>query len=186
MKTKKPSLNQDQNQWGGIRTGGGRPKGSRTSAGRVKLPQAMRVETLERAHAVLSSDMSPVDVMLGVMRGDETITPRQYQAAVDVAPFICPRLSAVAIAAKGEATLADLLMEVERKRRVPTIEADIVSANTQGIPRLSAPAAETSYKPTDKDDRNRVLAEARAELAKTTDPAQREELARMIKKVEAL
>jgi hypothetical protein len=75
---------------GGARPGAGRPKGSKSS---------FKTEAVRRAieAAVLSDELSPVDVMLRVMRGDETITPKQYAAAVDVAPYVCPRLSAVAV-----------------------------------------------------------------------------------------
>jgi hypothetical protein len=75
------------------------------------------------AAGALSDELSPVDVMLAVMRGasEEEVTPRQYQAAVDVAPYVCPRLSAVAVATTGELTLADLIAMATQKKP-PMIE----------------------------------------------------------------
>src|SRR4051812_31326834 len=76
---------------GGARPGAGRPKGS-ANRHTVELR-----EVAERNwRSVLSSDLSPVDVMLMRMRG-ETVSQLQFEAAVAVAPYVCPRLSAVAV-----------------------------------------------------------------------------------------
>ncbi len=70
---------------------GGRQKGTRNkqTLARDKRAQAF----IEQQ--VMSGQMMPLDLILGVMRGTLTVTKDQYQAAVDAAPFCHPKLSSV-------------------------------------------------------------------------------------------
>src|ERR1700722_1038676 len=77
---------------GGKRPGAGRPKGSLNK--RTIEMRAMAERTMK---AALSDDLTPVDVMLAVMRGDTSIGREQFEAAIAVAPYVCPRLSAIAV-----------------------------------------------------------------------------------------
>jgi hypothetical protein len=60
------------NNWGGVRPGGGRPKGSRSNPmGRVKPSKEACEAVLEAAQAeLLSGKETALDIMERVMRGD--------------------------------------------------------------------------------------------------------------------
>jgi hypothetical protein len=95
---------------GGARPGAGRPRGAHNG----QRARDIR-EIADRAIAnAVSGEMSPIDVMLAMMRGEGGITERQYRAAVDVAPYVCPRLSAIAVQSSTTKTLADLIAEKDR------------------------------------------------------------------------
>jgi hypothetical protein len=91
MQNQETKPKQDRIQWGGVRPGGGRPKGSRNTVGRVRIPKELREETVTRAAA------------------DRSVTREMYEAAQDLAPYRHPKLSAVAVqAAVAVTSLADV------------------------------------------------------------------------------
>jgi hypothetical protein len=96
---------------GGARPGAGRPRGSRNNpAGRVRIPPEARQAVVEAAAAeVLSGRETCLEIMDRVMRGDYAITAEQFIAAKELAPYRFPKLSAIAVAQKGERTLVDLI-----------------------------------------------------------------------------
>lgn len=95
---------------GGRRPGAGRPKGAKN-----KRTIELRALAERGVQNALSSDLSPVDVMLARMRGDQTITHDQFEAACAAAPYVCPRLSAVAV---QEISPNDRLTPEQRRRRI--------------------------------------------------------------------
>lgn len=80
---------------GGARAGAGRKKG---------VPSKATVERkLRAAHGIKSAideGLLPLDVMLRKMRGDDTITAAQLQAAIAAAPYIHPRLASTEVSGK--------------------------------------------------------------------------------------
>jgi hypothetical protein len=54
------------------------------------------MRTASGLKAAVETGELPLDLILRRMRGDTTVTDRQFAAAVAAAPFIHPRLSAVA------------------------------------------------------------------------------------------
>jgi hypothetical protein len=83
----------------GKRTGRarGRPPGAKN-----KATIAKEAFTEEAVRAALDAGISPLDVMLKVMRGDGTITERQFSAAQAAAPYVHPRLAAVDSTVSGK------------------------------------------------------------------------------------
>ena len=83
----------------GKRTGDprGRPLGSKNLA---TVERELRAA--DGIKAAMQDGELPLDVMLKVMRGDKTITERQYVAARDAAPYIHPKLAAVELEQTGE------------------------------------------------------------------------------------
>jgi hypothetical protein len=89
---------------GGKRPGAGRPKGvkNRSTILLEREVRALKVEkkTAMREYArkqarLLPPDVEPIEIILKVMRGDDTISPLQYQAAVAAAQYRHPKLTAV-------------------------------------------------------------------------------------------
>jgi hypothetical protein len=98
---------------GGKRPGAGRPKGApnrRTTELRELAERGMR--------NALAAEMSPVDVMLARMRGDQSISHEQFEAACAAAPYVCPRLSAVAV---REIPNEAQLTPAQRQRRIEVL-----------------------------------------------------------------
>ncbi len=54
---------------------------------------------------MFAGDMSPLEVMLAKMRGDQSITHAQFEAALAAAPYVHPKLAAT-MQANVEATRA--------------------------------------------------------------------------------
>jgi hypothetical protein len=79
-------------------------KRQKTGGRRKGAPNKATVERkLRAAHGVeaaVVSGLLPLDVLLRVMRGDETITERQFSAAQAAAPYVHPRLAATTLDAK--------------------------------------------------------------------------------------
>lgn len=82
---------------GGYRAGAGRKPGSRN-----KTTIERQLRAAAGVKAALDDGLLPLDVMLRVMRGDEAITARQFEAAQAAAPYVHARLSAVDATSKGE------------------------------------------------------------------------------------
>ena len=83
--------------------------GKRTGRARGRPPGAKNKATIakewfteEAVRAALDAGISPLDVMLKVMRGDGTITERQFSAAQAAAPYVHPRLAAVDSTVSGK------------------------------------------------------------------------------------
>jgi hypothetical protein len=103
---------------GGKRPGAGRPKGAPNKRGR---------EALARGQALLEAGADPVDVMLQRMRDPESVSYAQFEAAQAVAPYVHPRLSAVA--AKVEDVTFATELDAACRRAGLTIEAETESAD---------------------------------------------------------
>lgn len=73
---------------GGARKGAGRKKG------------AASAKTRKIADKAADEGLTPLEYLLGVMRNEETPAPVRLDAAKAAAPFIHPRLSAVAMSAE--------------------------------------------------------------------------------------
>lgn len=74
---------------------GGRQKGTKNKATVLRHQAAQRGITMMQRFR-----LSPLEVMLTVVDGGpaaDTITPRQFEAAVAAAPYCHPRLAAVAV-----------------------------------------------------------------------------------------
>lgn len=84
---------------------GGRKKGSRNKA---VIEREMRAKAALKAAE--AGDM-PLDVMLGVMRGNRTATPEQIAMAVAAAPYCHPKLSSVDMNAVVKRDVRDLSMD---------------------------------------------------------------------------
>jgi hypothetical protein len=67
---------------GGVRPGGGRPKGARSKR---------TVETIERVEA---SGLTPLDYMLGVLRDRRADAADRFEAAKAAAPYVHAKLVA--------------------------------------------------------------------------------------------
>src|SRR4051794_18939696 len=81
--------------------------GKRTGRPRGRPPGSLNKATIERQafaseglKAALEAGVSPLDVILRVMRGDPDITDRQFQAAQAAAPYVHARLSSATITHK--------------------------------------------------------------------------------------
>ena len=78
---------------GGARSGSGRPKGAK---GTIHREQA------ERGVALLAANISPLDIMMAAMLyrplpNGELVSPEQFDRAVALAPYVHPKLNAVAV-----------------------------------------------------------------------------------------
>jgi hypothetical protein len=68
---------------GGRRPGAGRKKGS------------LGKRTQEIAAAAIADGLTPLDVMLSIMRSEDASMEMRFKAACEAAPYIHPRLAAV-------------------------------------------------------------------------------------------
>jgi flagellar motor protein MotB len=98
---------------GGKRPGAGRPKGVPNKRGR---------EALARGQALLETGADPVEVMLQRMRDPDSVSYAQFEAAQAVAPYVHPRLSA--IAAKIEDVSFAKALDAAYRRAGLQIEAE--------------------------------------------------------------
>jgi hypothetical protein len=131
---------------GGRRPGAGRPKGS----GKLSSPRFtrdMREEAAKKAHAVLSGDVSPLDIMLTRMRDPEAVSFEQFKAAEACAPYVHPRLQAIAVATKSDPTWLDVLANAMKlKGRSPAL-IDATAEIASAIQPPQRPAPETAAVP---------------------------------------
>jgi hypothetical protein len=72
---------------GGARTGAGRKKGQ--ASAQTKRRKAVAAQAL-------AAGLSPLDYMLSIMRDEGMPIKLRYLAAVDAAPYVHPKLTAVA------------------------------------------------------------------------------------------
>ena len=79
----------------GFKTGG-RKKGTPNKA---TIERRLRLRA--GVQAAIDDGLLPLDVMLARMRGDTAITDQQYQAAVAAAPYVHPKLAAIALPEQG-------------------------------------------------------------------------------------
>jgi hypothetical protein len=75
---------------GGPRPGSGRPKGTKNPL--TKQKEALQQEVIARA---IRNDVTPLEVMLNIMRDPETDASMRFEAAKAAAPYVHPRLSQV-------------------------------------------------------------------------------------------
>jgi hypothetical protein len=78
--------------------------GSRPGAGRK--PGAGTQKTRETAERLLGQDVTPLDYMVGVMRGERPYEPEKFEAAKAAAPYMHARLAA--IEHKGEVSVRNV------------------------------------------------------------------------------
>ncbi|MGH8742934.1 MAG: hypothetical protein ACREUY_01500 [Burkholderiales bacterium] len=106
---------------GGLRPGGGRPKGAKT------------VRTRAIAEQVALTGLTPLEVMMEAMRHDQAIGNRNKAVAIakDAAPSMHPRLHAVAGAGgvpippdDGGQSLATIARKVALAFRIVSMEAE--------------------------------------------------------------
>jgi hypothetical protein len=119
---------------GGRRPGAGRPKG---------VPNKRNREALARGQALLEAGADPVEVMLQRMRDPESVSCAQFEAAQAVAPYVHPRLSAVA--AKIEDVTFATELDAACRRAGLTIDAgrETTSADYARKSAISASTSET-------------------------------------------
>jgi len=67
--------------------------GKRPGAGRK--PGAVQIRSLEDAARILGDGVTPLDYLVGVMRGTEMFDPERFEAAKAAAPYMHARLAAV-------------------------------------------------------------------------------------------
>ena len=76
-------------------------RGFKTGGRKAGTPNRATVDRQLRAisgiRAAVEDGLLPLDVMLARMRGDGTITDQQFEAAVAAAPYVHPKLAAVAV-----------------------------------------------------------------------------------------
>lgn len=75
---------------GGRRPGSGRPKGTKNPL--TKQKEALQQEVLARA---IENDVTPLEVMLNIMRDPEADASMRFEAAKAAAPYVHARLSQV-------------------------------------------------------------------------------------------
>lgn len=67
--------------------------GKRPGAGRK--PGAITKRTQEATAAILSSGLTPLDYMLGILRNEEANAEDRFEAAKAAAPYVHPKLAAI-------------------------------------------------------------------------------------------
>jgi hypothetical protein len=119
---------------GGMRPGAGRPKGSQNR--RTTELRELAERGIENA---LSSDLSPLCVMLAMMRGDQTVTREMFEAAQAAAPYVHPRLASTTFAGevRQEVTVVDSRPDLAEL----VAEFARISPNVAPEPRPAAVAA---------------------------------------------
>lgn len=102
---------------GGKRPGAGRPPGSVTT------------KTREVADALVLGDVTPLEYMVGVMRGEREYEPEKFEAAKAAAPYMHARLAAIEhkgeVAVRNVARLPEPIRTAEewvQKRSRPSMQ----------------------------------------------------------------
>jgi hypothetical protein len=117
------------------------------------------------AAEMLSGRETCLEIMDRVMRGDSAITTEQFIAAKELAPYRFPKLSAIAVAQKGERTLVDLIALAGGNRdsapaivgataEIPSAQLD---AGTCRNPPIIDGAVEPSHKSAYDTEREKLL-----------------------------
>lgn len=78
---------------GGLRPGGGRPKGSRNK------------KTLAQVEAVEASGLTPLEFMLSVLRDVEQAKDVRLDAAKAAAPYVHPKLANIELSGNDDAPI---------------------------------------------------------------------------------
>lgn len=108
----------------------GKPKGSPKTGGRKKgTTHKYKSDQAELVKKALGDDISPLEYLLGVMRNEENATERRDWAAQHAAPYVHPKLQAIAYKPIGEGQedkkmdditlVRNLLFAVELIKRKP-------------------------------------------------------------------
>ena len=117
----------------------------RKTGGRQKgTPNKATVEKELRAqHGVanaVASGVMPLDVIVSVMRGENKYTQRQYQAAIDAAPYMHSRLSSTTVThrdALDELALDELRAFLAMAAHTATISGEAVAGeDSAAYPRI--------------------------------------------------
>lgn len=113
---KQSNKNQTSIKKGGKREGAGR---------KVGVPNKITLERELRAangvESAMKSGVLPLDVMLHRMRGTQPVTDNEFAAAVAAAPYIHPRLSAVAQTAMSD---LDKFTDQELRDEIARLESE--------------------------------------------------------------
>jgi hypothetical protein len=92
---------------------------------------------------LLEAGADPVDVMLQRMRDPESVSYAQFEAAQAVAPYVHPRLSAVAAKVEDVTFAAELDAACRRAGITIEAEGDHQSADGGRKPAISSSTSET-------------------------------------------
>lgn len=90
----------------------GERRGGREKGARNKSTVEREIRAAAGVEQAITTGLLPLDVMLHRMRGTRPITDDQFTAAVAAAPYLHPRLSAVA-----QTTLSDLEKYTDQELR---------------------------------------------------------------------
>lgn len=97
--------------------------GRRAGAGRK--PGAITQKTREAAERLIADGLTPLDYMLGVLRGTMPYDQHRFTAAEKAAPFMHPRLASVQHAGPGGGA-------------IPIANADLTNASPEQLDALEA------------------------------------------------
>lgn len=100
---------------GGARAGAGRKPGSAT------------LKTREAANRLAAEGLTPLDYLIGVLRGTQVYHPDKFEAAKAAAPYVHPKLAMVAHTGSDGGAV-----KVERIERV------VIDSANRDTPRLRA------------------------------------------------
>jgi hypothetical protein len=94
----------------------------------IKLPKPrFKFDETPAENQVLPEGVTPLDYLLGVMRGTFEYNSHQFRCAVAALPFIHPKLG-VSLNVSGEVKdFAELLRERRELRRLTTSRANVVN-----------------------------------------------------------
>jgi hypothetical protein len=109
-------------------------------------------EQAERGVALLAANISPLDIMMAAMLyrplpNGELVSPEQFDRAVALAPYVHPKLNAVAVRDMTDAapppppmlSVADIVA-MARKPAPPLIEAPVTDTMEEAPPADREPA----------------------------------------------
>ena len=87
--------------------------GARPGAGRK--PGAAAKKTREAADLLAAEGLTPLEYMVGLMRGTQDFDEVKFEAAKAAAPYIHPRLAATQVTASITRSHEDMLDELSRE-----------------------------------------------------------------------
>src|SRR5262245_40220663 len=108
-----------------------RPAGLPKTGGRKK--GTLNKATAARQAAIVASGMTPLDFMLSIMRDEGAATELRLEAACKAAPFVHPRLSAVAVENKDGEPFAISVEQQEREAEERARKALAIIDETFGL-----------------------------------------------------
>ncbi len=116
----------------GPKPGSGAAKGRKPGA-LNRSTIAREISAKQGLEAARMAGELPLDVILRAMHGDTSITPAQYKAAVDAAPYCHPKLSSVNMDAPADEDMSKItdeeLMRIVRAGELPVDEEDLPTLN---------------------------------------------------------